>query len=161
MHCLTLILLHPSSFLKNLDVNSIWYHSEALEVLYSSNQFLGLDFFLLFLALVSYSCSFRTNLVHSEPSDFHYSLNQFLGGGFLWRFLQQEGSRSVSCFCVREAMFFCLIKDRILSVFTLLPVGLHYHKLHGQRQISDIYLIDIQLTHHLYQFTYTECTLVI
>ena len=45
MQCLTLIFLHPSSFLKNLDVNSIWYHSEALELLYSSNQFLGLDFF--------------------------------------------------------------------------------------------------------------------
>ena len=30
-------------------LGSIWYHSEALEVLYCPNQFLGLDFFCSFL----------------------------------------------------------------------------------------------------------------
>ena len=94
---------------------------------------------------------------HSELSDVPYFPNQFLGWDFFWRFLQQEGSSSGYCFCIREAMYF-FGKNRILSVFTLLPVGLHYHKLHEQRQISDIHLIDI-LPHHLYQFMYTECTL--
>ena len=91
---------------------------------------------------------------HLEPSDFPYSPNQFLVWDF---FLTLLTTRELQFYVfVLELLCFCLIKDRILSVFTLLPVGLHYHKLHGQRQISDIYLIDIQLTHHLYQFMYVH-----
>ena len=112
-------------------------------------------------SLVSYSCSFRTNLhgIIQKLQTSPIPQTSFLVGTFF----DASYSKRAVVLChvfVLERLCICFIKDRILSVFTLLPVGLHYHKLHAQRQISDIYLIDI-LPHHLYQFMYTECTLAI
>ena len=107
MQCLLLLFLHPSTFLKNLNVNSIWYHPEALEVFRSPNLFLNLDFFAVSYstqALVSYSCSFRTNLVSFRTFRLPLfpkpvsCLGLFFDASYNKRAL-------VLCFCIRVAMF--------------------------------------------------------
>ena len=86
----------------------------------------------------------------------------FLGEVSAWQFHFEIYWPLVLCHVfVLEMLCICLIKDRILRVFTLLPVGLHYHKLHGQRQISDIYLIDILHIIYINLCRYTERTLAI